>query len=146
VSYDLYLWASPDLVDTADAGVICQRLADDDQSATASDPRLLEFAAELRTVYPPFEEATDGSPWNMSPDITDRRVILCLGWSHVSTAVPGSSNSRTDTAWSATTPRRPASTSPPRLKGHCAWSRATAASSPTPLTPRSTGSCAVSTP
>jgi hypothetical protein len=88
MSYDLYLWAEPQSVTAGQAGAICQRLADGDRAATASTPRLLEFAADLVTLYPPLEDLadTDGSPWTMSPDVTDRRVILCLGWSHVPTA------------------------------------------------------------
>ena len=45
-----------------------------------SPPRILEDLADV-----------DDSPWNMSPDATERRVILCMGLSRVAEAarLPG---------------------------------------------------------
>jgi hypothetical protein len=44
----------------------------------------------LVTHYPRLEDLTDftGSPWNMSPDATDHRVILCMGLSQASKVSP----------------------------------------------------------
>lgn len=88
VSYDLYLWAEPNPVTAEQAGDICNRLADGDEASTTPTARHLEFAAELVTHYPRLEDLTDvdDSPWNMSPDATDRRVILCMGLSRAAEA------------------------------------------------------------
>lgn len=90
MSYDLYLWAKPSPVTADQADVICHRLADGDQSATTPDPRLLELAGDLVARYPRLEDPTDldDSPWNMSPDATDHRVILCMGLSQASKVGP----------------------------------------------------------
>lgn len=83
VSFDLYLWASPSPVTASQAAAICHCLAEGDQSVTTPDPRLLEFASELTARYPRLEDPTspDDSPWNMSPDVTPERVILCMSFS-----------------------------------------------------------------
>jgi hypothetical protein len=90
MSYDLYLWAEPNPVTAELAEEICHRLASDDQDSTTPDVRLLEFVAELATYYPRLEDLSDfgGAPWNMSPDATDRRVILCIGLSQASKVGP----------------------------------------------------------
>ena len=90
MSYDLYLWATPNPVTAEQADDICHRLADGDEESTAPAARLLEFAAELATHYPDLEDLTDvdDSPWNMSPDATEHRVILCMGLSQASEAGP----------------------------------------------------------
>ncbi|MEU7786818.1 hypothetical protein [Amycolatopsis sp. NPDC049159] len=90
MSYDLYLWAEPNPVTAERAGEICDRLADGDETSTAPAARNLEFAAELVTQYPRLEDLTDldDSPWNMSPDVTDRRVVLCMGLSRAAEAGP----------------------------------------------------------
>jgi hypothetical protein len=90
MSYDLYLWAGPNPVTADLADEICHRLASGDQDSTTPDARLLEFASELITRYPRLEDLTDfdGSPWNMSPDATDHRVILCIGLSQASKVGP----------------------------------------------------------
>ena len=69
VSFDLYLWATPSPVTADQAGDICDRLAEGDQSATTPSPRLLEFASELVARYPRLEDlaSPDDSPWSMSP-------------------------------------------------------------------------------
>lgn len=91
VSYDLYLWAEPNPVTAEQAGDICTRLAEGDETSTTPTDRHLEFAAELVTAhYPRLEDLTDldDSPWNMSPDATDRRVVLCMGLSRAAEAGP----------------------------------------------------------
>src|SRR5690349_16784587 len=90
VSYDLYLWAEPNPITAEQAGDICARLADGDDTSTTPAARHLEFAAELVTHYPRLEDLTDfdDSPWNMSPDATDRRVFLCMGLSQAAEAGP----------------------------------------------------------
>lgn len=90
MSYDLYLWAEPSPVTASRALDICHRLAGGDQSATVPEPRLLEFASDLVADYPRLEELTDlaDSPWNMSPDATAHRVILCMGLSKASIIGP----------------------------------------------------------
>lgn len=91
VSFDLYLWASPSPVTAGQADTICHRLAEGDQSATTPDPRLLEFASELTARYPRLEDVAspEDSPWNMSPDVTPKRVILCMGFSQAPEISPG---------------------------------------------------------
>ena len=59
MSYDLYLWAEPSPVTASRALDICHRLAGGDQSATAPESRLLEFASDLVADYPRLEELTD---------------------------------------------------------------------------------------
>ncbi|WP_439381095.1 hypothetical protein [Amycolatopsis lexingtonensis] len=90
VSYDLYRWAGPSPVTAEQAGEICERLVDGDEAATVPSGRVLEFAAELVEHYPRLEDLADAddSPWNMSPDATEHRVILCMGLSRVSEAGP----------------------------------------------------------
>jgi hypothetical protein len=90
MSYDLYLWAEPNPVTADQALKICHRLADGDQSATMPEARLLEFTGDLVAEYPRLEELTDldDSPWNMSPDATAHRVILCMGLSKASIIGP----------------------------------------------------------
>ena len=90
MSYDLYLWAEPSPVTAGQALEICRRLAGGDQSATRPESRLLEFAGDLVADYPRLEDLTDldDSPWNMSPDATTHRVILCMGLSKASIVGP----------------------------------------------------------
>lgn len=90
VSYDLYLWAKPSPITADRADDICHRLASGDDAATMPDPRLLEFARDLVARYPRLEDLTDAddSPWNMSPDATANRVILCMGRSQASKVGP----------------------------------------------------------
>jgi len=91
VSFDLYLWASPSPVTADQAGAICRRLAEGDQSATTPSPRLLDFASELVARYPQLEDvaAPEDSPWRMSPDVSPERVILCMGFSQAPEISPG---------------------------------------------------------
>lgn len=90
MSYDLYLWAKPNPVTAEQASDICQQLAGGNHASTTPTARLLEFAAELVRHYPRLEDLTDldDSPWNMSPDATDHRVILCMGLSQASKVGP----------------------------------------------------------
>jgi hypothetical protein len=90
MSYDLYLWAKPSPVTAGQARDICYRLASSDQSVTTPESRLLEFAKDLMSQYPRLEDLTDvdNSPWNMSPDATLHRVILCMGLSQASKVGP----------------------------------------------------------
>ncbi|NBH12317.1 hypothetical protein [Amycolatopsis sp. SID8362] len=90
MSYDLYLWADPNPVTAEQARDIFERLAGGDDSATAPAAGPLEFAAELVKHFPRLEDLADAddSPWNMSPDATERGVILCMGLSRVAEAGP----------------------------------------------------------
>jgi hypothetical protein len=62
VSFDLYLGASPSPVTAEQAGAICRRLAEGDQSATTPSPALLEFASELMARYPRLEDIANPKP------------------------------------------------------------------------------------
>jgi hypothetical protein len=91
VSFDLYLWGSPSPVTADRAEAICQRLAEGESAVTAPSPRLLDFAGALIERYPRLEELAnpENSPWSMSPDVSAKRVILCLAFSRAREVGPG---------------------------------------------------------
>lgn len=85
MSFDLYLWREPSPITAARAAAVLDRLAEGDDEAVRPDARNLAFHADLLERFPALETLSDAgmeaSPWNMSPDATDRRVILCMAWS-----------------------------------------------------------------
>ena len=92
VSYDLYLWHGPQPVTTQQATAVCHQLARSQNDTVVPDTAVLAFHRELIERFPPLEtlgdDETDDSPWNMSPDATADRVILCMGLSRASQIGP----------------------------------------------------------
>lgn len=92
MSYDLYLWHRPQPVTAQQAAAICHRLARSCDDDVIPDEAVLSFHEELMARFPPLESLAendaDDSPWNMSPDATDSRVILCMGLSRASKIGP----------------------------------------------------------
>jgi len=92
MSFDLYIWSSRQPVTSDRAQEIFRLLADGHDDAVEPDDRVLALHRELIDRYPPLETLGDteleSSPWTMSPDATDRRVVLCMSWSTAAEASP----------------------------------------------------------
>lgn len=85
MSFDLYIWREQHPITAEHANTICQELAEGRDDAVEPDTRVLAFHQELTDQFPDLESLSDeeleSSPWNMNPDATSSRVILCMGWS-----------------------------------------------------------------
>ena len=92
MSYDLYLWRSPQPVTAQQAMTICQKLAEDHDDAVIPHEAVSAFHQDLIARFPKLEslgdDEIDDSPWNMSPSATPGRVILVIGLSHVAQVSP----------------------------------------------------------
>lgn len=84
MSFDLGVWYEPGPVTARHAADVYDRLAKGEDDVVAADKRNLAFHAELIARFPRLETLSDedlgASPWSVSPDANDRRVILSMGW------------------------------------------------------------------
>jgi hypothetical protein len=92
MSYDLYLWRSPQPVTARQAMAIMHRLADGQDDAVVPDDALLAFHQDLIARFPPLsalaDDEVEDSPWNANPDATASRVILYFGHTQVPQVAP----------------------------------------------------------
>lgn len=91
MSFDLYIWREQYPITAEHAAKICQQLADGRDGVVEPDARVLDFRKELADRFPDLEGLSDheleSSPWNMSPDATPSRVVLCMSWSSADEAL-----------------------------------------------------------
>lgn len=85
MSFDLYVWGSPQPGAAGQAERICHELAAANASSVSADPRMQGFARELLGRFPALESLADeeleASPWSMSPEISASHVIMTISWS-----------------------------------------------------------------
>lgn len=85
MSFDLYVWHEPNPISAERARTTCHLLASGDDQVVQPQPQNLAFQAELLERFPdpddPAEDELDDIVWSISPDVNDRRSILCVGWS-----------------------------------------------------------------
>ena len=85
MSFDLFLWGSPQPATAEKAERICHELAAENTSSVSSDARVQGFAQELLQRFPALESLTgeelEASPWSMTPWVTDSHVIMTISWS-----------------------------------------------------------------
>ncbi|MCW2915403.1 MAG: hypothetical protein JWN52_3471 [Actinomycetia bacterium] len=85
MSFDLYVWGSPQTATAEQAERICHELAAENTSSVSADARVQGFAQELLRRFPALESLTDAeleaSPWSMTPEISASHVIMTISWS-----------------------------------------------------------------
>lgn len=91
MSFDLCVWREQHPITAEYAAKVYAHLMDGHDDVVEPDPRVLAFRDELAGRYPDLEalsvQELESSPWNMSPDATSRRVLLCMSWSSADEAV-----------------------------------------------------------
>lgn len=84
MSFDLYVWGSAGPVTAGQAERICRELAAGNTSSVTADGRVQGFAQELLARFPALEslpaQELEGSPWSMTPKISDSHVIMTISW------------------------------------------------------------------
>ena len=92
MSHDLYLWhATGTQPVTADqAKTICDQLACDQDDAITPNAAVLAFHEDVLSRFPRLETLPnpEDSPWNMNPDATASRAILCMAYSTAAATIP----------------------------------------------------------
>jgi hypothetical protein len=85
VSFDLYVWGSPQPATAEQAERICRELAAGNTSSVNADARVQGFARELLGQFPALESLADeeleASSWSMTPEISASHVIMTISWS-----------------------------------------------------------------
>lgn len=93
MSFDLHAWFEPGPITAAEATRKYDLLREGDATGlVAPGPRMEAFGAALLERFPALEslddDAFDGSPWAISPEVSDVCISMSIVWSKVTRVLP----------------------------------------------------------